>query len=97
MPPIDPNTSKSALDAQNTISGAMGDQVRGRVSDFAQRLGNALMNRNRPNDATGVGQDAYRNYVIEAQSAGQTPMSMAQYQQMQAAPASMAPAIQPMQ
>lgn len=93
MPPIDPNTSKSALDAQNTMSGAM----TGRVSEFAQKLGNALMNRNKPNDATGMGQDAYRNYVIEAQSAGQTPMSMAQYQQMQAAPAPMAPAIQPMQ
>jgi len=94
--PTDPLSAES-LRSQNTFAGAVGD----RISGYARRLGEALLNSGQSGDATAAGLDAYRQHVMQAQANGQQPMPQPQfmqlYQQQQQAQRPQMPASAPQQ
>lgn len=63
----------------NDPSNTYGQAVKDRISSYAQSLGNMLMGKGTGHDATAATQEAYRQYVIDAASRGETPMTLEQY------------------
>ena len=76
--PVDP-LSPQALAAGNTYSQAVKDRIADLLSRGAGAVGRTLLGENTGNDATAGGQEAYRQYSIDAQTQGQQPMSMQQF------------------
>lgn len=53
------------------------------VSDYARKLGQALLGKGTSQDATAQTQQAYKAYAIQMQEIGQQPLSFAAWVQAQ--------------
>ena len=62
------------------------DALKGRVSDYARKLGQMLLGKGTAQDGTAETQEAYKRYVFETQSQGMPAMSLGEWMQSQQMP-----------
>lgn len=67
----------------NDPTNTYGQAVKDRVSGYAQKLGEMLLNKGSTNDATAQTQMAYKQYAESAMSQGQQPLPFEQWVMMQ--------------
>ena len=63
----------------NDPTNTYGQAIQDRVSDYAAKLGKALLGSGTATDATNAGQTAYRTYAEQAIAAGRQPLSLEQW------------------